>query len=300
MLTELQERIVLEKKLFLCILTPCYGGMANINYTSCLMDTLSLLSQCNIPNKVIFCKNDSLITRARNNLIAKAMMDKNVTHVLFIDSDITWSPKSILNLLFSDKPVIGGVYPRKRYRWDVLNDEKIKKILEIKNNVSFLSGVNDEHMIRSVLVDYNVNYLHNTIEVKDNIIEVRHIPTGFMMIQRETLEKMMEHYPLLKYTDDVGYLQEKENDYAYALFNSVAWEGHFLSEDWYFCKQWTDMGGSIHVDISINLNHSGMEEYLGSYAASLYITTKELVESSDSASSAASASASASASDFIN
>lgn len=274
-LTDAQERMLIEKKLSVCILTPCYGSMTNINFTSCLMNTLSLLNQCKIPNKVIFCKNDSLITRARNNLIAKAMADKEMTHMLFIDSDITWAPKDVISLLFSDKSVIGGIYPLKKYRWDLLNDEKLKKIIELKKDIPFLSGISDEYMIRSVLVDYNVNYLQNTIEVKDNLIEVRHIPTGFMMIQRQTIEKMMEQYPLLKYMDDVGYLHENENDYAYALFNSVVCEGHFLSEDWYFCKQWTDMGGAIHVDVSINLNHSGIEEYLGSYAASLYITTKE-------------------------
>jgi hypothetical protein len=157
-----------------------------------------------------------------------------------------------------------------------LNDEKLKTIIELKKKIPFLSDIDDEYMIRSVLVDYNVNYLHDTIEVKNNVIEVRHIPTGFMMIERETIEKMMEQYPLLKYTDDVGYLQNKENDYAYALFNGAVYEGHFLSEDWYFCKQWTDMGGSVYVDVSINLNHSGMEEFLGSYAASLYINTREI------------------------
>jgi hypothetical protein len=273
-LTEEQERILIEKKLLLCILVPCYGNMANINFTSCLMNTLSLLNQCKIPNKIIFCKNDSLITRARNNLIAKAMIDKEMTHMLFIDNDITWAPKDVINLLFSDKPVIGGIYPRKNYRWDLLNEETIKKIIDTKNSIPFLSDISDENIVRSLMVDYNVNYLQNTIEVKDHLIEVRHIPTGFMMIQRHTIEKMIDNYPSLKYIDDVGYLQGDENDYAYALFNSVVCDQHLLSEDWYFCKQWTDMGGTIHADITINLNHSGMEEYAGCYAASLYITAK--------------------------
>lgn len=101
------------KKRHLVILTPCYGGVCNITYTICLIDTIELLKSLNIKVTIEFCRNDSLITRARNNLIGKAMNDLSVTHFLFIDNDLSWNPKDIVSLINSDKEIIGGAYPIK-------------------------------------------------------------------------------------------------------------------------------------------------------------------------------------------
>jgi hypothetical protein len=93
--------------------------------------------------------------------------------------------------------------------------------------------------------------------------------TGFMMIQRDVIEKMMVAFPSTKYVDDIGFLTPEENKYAYALFDCGVEEGHYYSEDWLFCHRWTKMGGSIWADVSINLTHTGIEDYKGSYLASV-------------------------------
>ena len=85
------------------------------------MKTKDLFKNFNLNIEVIFCKNDSLVTRARNNLVAKAMNDPNMTHIIFIDNDITWDPFDILKLLIADKPIVGGIYPLKSYNFDKLN-----------------------------------------------------------------------------------------------------------------------------------------------------------------------------------
>ena len=84
---------------YVYILTPCYGGVSYVNYTECLISTIQLFKLYNININVVFCKGDSLVTRARNNLIAKAMNDPEMTHMLFIDNDITWEPFDILKLM---------------------------------------------------------------------------------------------------------------------------------------------------------------------------------------------------------
>ena len=52
--------------------------------------------------QVEFCRNDSLISRARNNLLAKAMSNPKMTHVLYIDTDITWKPVDIIRKDIND------------------------------------------------------------------------------------------------------------------------------------------------------------------------------------------------------
>ena len=124
-------------------------------------------------------------------------------------------------------------------------------------------------LIQFNLLRYNINYLSNSLEITGNLTKVRHLATGFMMIQRCVLEKMMKAFPSTKYVDDVNFLQEHENKYAYALFDCGVEDGHYFSEDWLFCKRWSKMGGDIWLDVSINLIHTGIEDYRGCYVASI-------------------------------
>jgi len=260
----------------LVILTPCYGCMCHVNYMCALMKTIEIFRIYNFPLHVEFCKNDSLVSRARNNLIAKAMYDPETTHIMFIDSDITWDPMDIFKLILSEKPLVGGVYPMKHYFWDKLvpkageTKTPVETMIDRKNGNSYLSNiVSDEEMVQYNLLKYNMNYMSNHLSISNNLAEVRHLATGFMMIQRPLLESMMAEFPATKYVDDVSFLQGDENKYAYALFDCGVEEGHYFSEDWLFCHRWTKMGGKIYVDVSISLVHSGMEDYKGCFISSI-------------------------------
>lgn len=256
----------------LVILTPCYGGQCYVNYVSSLLNTMTLFTKLGLKLRVEFCKNDSLVSRARNNLIAKAMHDKDTTHMLFIDADITWNPVDIIKLVLTDKNIVGGVYPIKNYEWSKLIDpgnNVVEKWIEKKNNSELSAAVSDKDIIQHRLMRYNLNYLGNTIEIVNNLTKVRHLATGFMMIRRDTIEKMSRAFPSTKYTDDVGFLQGDENEHAFALFDCGVEDEHYCSEDWLFCSRWSKMGGETWIDVTINLNHCGVEDYKGSYLASL-------------------------------
>jgi hypothetical protein len=269
--TQHVEQYVKKNNPFLYILTPCYGGMCHLNYVSCLMDTLNLLKKYNIAYTVEFCKNDSLVSRARNNLIAKAMNNEKMTHIIFIDSDITWNPNDIVKLMVNDKQLSGGVYPLKKYNWDKLVEKpsSVQDIINRKNVSIIKNSVTDEQMIQHNLLKYNVNFLDSVLNIENNLAKVRHIATGFMMIKRSTIEQMAKAYPSTKYTDDVGFLMPHENKWAYALFDCGVEDDHYYSEDWLFCHRWSKMGGNIYLDVSINLKHTGMEDYNGSFIASV-------------------------------
>ena len=266
------EQFVNEKKPVVYILTPCYGSVCYVNYVYSLMMTLEVFRQYKITAIVEFCKSDSLVTRARNNLVAKAMNDPNMTHILFIDNDISWEPFDILKLLLHDKNIVGGIYPLKNYHWNKLlenNGESVKNMIEKKNKSQLSNFINDENMIQYNLLNYNINYKSNEIKIEKNLTEVKHIPTGFMLLKRSVIEKMQEAYPSTKYTDDVHFLTEEENKYCYALFDCGVEDKHYFSEDWMFCHRWSKMGGKLWIDISINLTHTGIEDYKGSLLSSL-------------------------------
>lgn len=256
----------------LYILTPCYGGLCYTPYVGSLMETTDALKSYDIEVHVEFCNCDSLVPRARNNLIARAMNNPKTTHMLFIDADIQWNAIDVLKLLFHNKPIIGGVYPLKSYKWNKLlenNQSNVNTWVNNKNNSILKDAVSDADYISNKLLNYNLNYVSNNVHIQNNTAEVRHIATGFMMIQRNVIEKMIAAFPYTKYVDDIGFLKGTENDHAYALFDCGVENNHYYSEDWLFCERWRKMEGQIFIDVSINLNHIGTETYKGCYLSSL-------------------------------
>ena len=273
---KLQEYLS-ENKVNICILTPCFGSICHTGYVTSLLKTMDNFKKWNINITVEFCRNDSLVTRARNNLIARAMNDESITHFLFIDNDIEWNSIEIIKLLCHDKHIIGGVYPIKKYNWNKLTKknsengsyDSIEKMLSQKNKSILKDSTSDEDYIRQKLVNYNLNYLDKKINISNNLAKVRHIATGFMLIQRKTIKKMFEAFPSTKYKDDVNFLTPDENKYAYALFDCCVENETYYSEDWLFCNRWLNMGGDIYIDVTINLNHTGIEDYKGSYITNI-------------------------------
>jgi hypothetical protein len=182
-----------KNRVKLYILTPCFASLCYVNYVHCLMSTIELFRRLNIPLKVEFCKNDSLVSRARNNLIARAMTDPETTHIMFIDNDISWDPLDILKLLIAEKDLIGGIYPLKNYDWEKLikdpqnpyNSNIIQTLIKKKNESQLAGLITDTAMIQHNLLRYNINYINQFLEISNNIAKVKHLPTGFMMIRRK-------------------------------------------------------------------------------------------------------------------
>lgn len=263
-----------ENKPSLAILTPCYGGLCYSNYTISLINTIKIFESCNFPVKPYFLNNDSLVSRARNNLIGTAMLDQSITHFIFIDGDIVWNPFDIVKLVLSNELVIGGLYPKKNYKFNkiISNPQAITQWIEKKNQID--PNIPDELIIRNNLLDYNLNYLSSNLQINKNKIEVKHLATGFMMFKREVIETMCEKFPETKYIDDTGFIPPAQSIYTYALFDCGVVGGNYYSEDWLFCHRWTGVGGKIYADISIDLVHIGTENYQGSFMKNLLTTQK--------------------------
>jgi hypothetical protein len=257
----------------LVIMTPCYNSSMYVGYTQSLIATLFLCKENGIEANVVFCRNDSLVSRARNNLVAKAMYNKSATHFLFIDADITWNPIDVVKLIVADKHIVGGIYPIKNYNWDgLMNNHPRNSIEAIKSRYEtsiFKNRLSLPEFTKMNMVRYNINHESNTLNVEKNLTKVRHLATGFMMIKRQTFDMMFKAFSHTKYTDDVSFLEGDENLNAYALFDCGVENDHYFSEDWMFCDRWRKMGGEIYVDVTISLDHTGIETFSGCFLSSV-------------------------------
>ena len=59
----------------------------------------------------------SLVTQGRNLCVA-GFLDSDATHLLFIDSDISFKEQSIFKMIEKDMDVISIPYPLKNFDWE--------------------------------------------------------------------------------------------------------------------------------------------------------------------------------------
>ena len=230
-------------KIFIC--TPAYGNKCDLKYVESLIKTKDFFDNKEIDVEFSFIGYESLIPRGRNTFVSRFLADPSNTHLLFIDADIVWNPKDILKLLLDDKNLIGGIYPQKKYNWD-----KIKQIETISDIPK--------------LLNYNLNSIKGITSVENGIIQLKHIATGFMMIKRKVFIDLIKHFPEKKYCNDINASRNAEEEkYLYGLFHCDIVDGHYLSEDYFFCDLWQKIGGEVYADLSINLNHIGRVSFKG-------------------------------------
>ena len=98
--------------------TPCYGNMMTRNYFHSVMKLKDACKSVNINVDISTIGNESLITRARNYFVSLALANKSYTHLLFIDSDITFDPLSVIRMVQSEKMIAAGAYPKKHIDWN--------------------------------------------------------------------------------------------------------------------------------------------------------------------------------------
>lgn len=229
----------------LFVATPCYGGLVNEKYAQSLVQLTSQAMQYGMGFGYFTRSNESLITRARNDLTF-SFLQTPATHLMFIDADINFNPEDVFKMISADKNIITGAYPTKTINWEKMSKEKDTSIPALQANaIRYASGAS------------------NAPKDKDGLREVTDGATGFMLIKRSVIEKMIKHYPETRYIPEVYDDPSQQGMPKYALFDTMIEDGRYLSEDYTFCRRWQNMGGKIYVDPSIVLDHVGTYTFKG-------------------------------------
>jgi len=211
------------------ICMPCYGGMLTESTFMSYIKWANTCRQLGIDWTMETMTNESLISRARNTLVAKFLNNPDSTHLMFVDADIGWEPWHLLVLLNRQVDVIGGLYPM--------------KTLPIK---------------------WVVNGFEGAEEGEDGLQEVSKTGTGFMLVKRDVFEKLNAHPAVKPFANDIG-LPKELDQHLKTYYCTAVRENRYYSEDWTFCENWRDLGGKVWVDKRVLLKHSG--SYVFDFAA---------------------------------
>jgi hypothetical protein len=259
-----QVRINLDKfkGRHLFIATPAYGGMVGESYLKAMVRVGILFKTHNLNFTLATIANESLITRGRNTLTAMFMSNPEFTDMMFIDADIHFEAESIIKMW--DKLIDGedeievvvGAYPKKSINWQGI----IKAVHELGDKAT------EEEVLK-----YQASYVLNVrsdekgrIPLKNGLLPVYDGGTGFMMFSRKVIQKMFDKWPELHYKNDLN-TDPKHDPYMYALFDTIIdpTTRRYLSEDYTFCRRYQELGGTIWMDPSIDLDHQGAYVFKG-------------------------------------
>jgi hypothetical protein len=231
-------------------MTPCYGSHVMAAYAESILRLQVAFQQKGIGFAYKWRGNDALITRARAEMVAAFLADPTATHLMFIDADIAFQPEQALRLLAFNKDVVAAAYPLKGIDWKGATRAAV-------------AG----RPPQSAALKYVVGWAEpERIAGHHGFTQVRYAGTGFILIRRQVLVRLCNAHPELKYRRvNSANDQLVDSAHRFALFDCIIdpETGEYLSEDFAFCRRWTDLGGEIWLDLESRLTHYGQYAFIG-------------------------------------
>lgn len=161
---------------------------------------------------------DALIGRSRSRMCTQFLKHDDTPYMIFIDSDILFSPgdiKDIYDALTEGYDVVAGAY----------------------------SVANGAHLaIRT----------YEELKFDGKIHEAEFVSTGFMGISRKILVKIRDELelPLLHEGDDMECYPFMES--GRYVQGDRKW---YISEDWNFCQKVREAGSKVYIHTNVQLGH---------------------------------------------
>ncbi|MCB1865526.1 MAG: hypothetical protein KDG50_08840 [Chromatiales bacterium] len=201
--------------------TPAYGGMVHMNFTQTLLG----YQRAGIAFSLVSIGNESLITRARNTLLALFHARPEFTHLLFLDADVELPATGLVKLLEHDRDVIGAPVALKG------RDANGARIFNVGRAVG-----------------------------EDGVLSLHErIGTAALMLSRRAVDALITDAKNdgRVYSPPDSQRGEGGPTVHYDVFQVGVVDGDYLSEDFWVCRTLRRLGFDIHVDAEIVTQHFG-------------------------------------------
>lgn len=229
--------MAIQPKQGVMICTPSHDGNCALDFGVGLMDTGIALSAHHIYMEFGRVDGSSLVPHARNSLV-NMFLNSKCQRLLFIDSDQGFNRNHVFTLLNSNRMIVAGVTPHKRFPIN-LNFEPLEE---------------DAHYFKE-MANKGSEEFYNFVKAKADAkgeIEVNRAGTGFMMIDRSVFEIMKTEVQNYKAFDDRDDIRHEE---FFKMGSSD--EGLYRGEDWFFCQLAKKLKIPIFINTHVCVTHKG-------------------------------------------
>lgn len=228
----------------LLVSMPCYGHQMFTSATSGLITCITtgiaegLFEKCD-PH----FQGDSLIHRARNRAALYAV-EHGYDKLLTIDADVVWTYADFKRIVTSPEAIVGGVYPLKTF--------------PVVLNFNPIPGRGTEFLSSERGIDYDAfAKFREKYADERGLAEVQHLPTGFLCVRREVLEKLGETSEIYEDLEAATGVRKRFMHF----YSSGVHDGILESEDWSFCRRASEAGFRVMFDTGVTLGHIGLHQY---------------------------------------
>ena len=158
-------------------------------------------------------------------------------YLLFIDSDMGFSPEMVLDMLHFDEPIVGAIYPQRNLPTSWAG-----------------SGTGE-----------------TTTQRRGNFMEVEGVGMGVTLIRRDVISTMMQKFPELVDTrialqPYAKILQSAGANRLIRVFDKMTIPDRgVVSEDLSFCIRWRQCGGQVWAAVGYRISHVGPYDYGACY-----------------------------------
>lgn len=211
------------------IATPMYGMRCHGPYLRSVIALRQLSAEHGVEVAFSAMCNESLLQRSRNYL-ADQFLRSGYTHLLFLDADIAFRPEDVLGMLRADKGIIGAAYSNNRVDW-----AGVARAVRCG-----LSGVD---LAR-------VSGQSDVLPSGKDVLEADTLKTGFVLIRRDVLEKLIVAYPEHFYKPDHPGMAHFDGTRRIQMFYSLEIDPltrELVSEYEFFCRCWKRIGGKLYL-----------------------------------------------------
>lgn len=245
------------------IATPMYGGQCTSLYMAGVVNLMRTLDASGIHGELNITWNESLITRARNRLVAN-FLESDCNRLFFVDADVGFSPLDVKPLIESDLDVVCGAYPMKTIGW-----ANVAQAVREGKADDELAAAAARYAVNANPQAANGARVQGIQKAGANFVQVQDAATGFLLIKRHVLEKFIRTYRSeIEYVADYPPEQGKIHHMVFQADRDPAAlargeKARYLSEDYWFSRKLSMMGVPIWLCLACRLNHTGTFTFTG-------------------------------------
>ncbi|MGL4235497.1 hypothetical protein [Tabrizicola sp.] len=203
---------------------------------------------------------------SRNYLMSYFLAQKNFTHALLLDSDMSYAPQLFFDLLAFDADFTCAAYPQRQMRW-----QTFRTLVEREAAKPEAERATTDKLLAESL-RYNVAETYEAgepwpYEVRNGFRKIPGAGTGFMLIRRAVPELMVERAAALPVPgfNGPGYPGADFHDFFSHLRGRDGAIMH--GEDTSFCRRWiAGCDGEIWCHETAKITHHGELAYMGDYS----------------------------------
>ncbi|MDQ0086110.1 hypothetical protein J2W35_006491 [Variovorax boronicumulans] len=239
------------------IATPAYNNTVLMSYANTLFGIQALTRNAGIGCRLLWSSSSSVVAVARNLLVDEFLRDDRLSHLLFIDADMSFPPEDLMRMLTAGESlgphdIVAAISPRKRLNWERVMAATRMQAQLTAGDLAALAG-SFEGMFKPVSGRMDEVF-------EDRPVEVEAIGTGIMLIGRAVLERLISH----------GARRVRMGSQQVELsvfFEDTVVDGFHISEDISFCHKVRQVGGRVWGVPWFRMTHGGNYDHIGDIGA---------------------------------